>query len=220
MKVLTVPSSGSIGGVTYSHNRAGQYTRNRRKPVQPVGTGRRGVIKAAFGAASSAWAALSGGVQAAWSSYADSHPYVDRLGSSIKLTGHQIFVAVNTQLINCGQAISPEIPASDSVFAAVLTSFTAVHAGALTLTPAGSGLAADFLLVAVSKPKSGGVTFCKTFWQQTVVPGNSVAAIVMTSAYNAQFGSPPAGKRIFYRLTPVNQYGVSGTPNEGYITVS
>ena len=96
MKILTAPSSGSIAGTTYSHNRAGQYTRNRRSPVQPVGTGRRGVIRAAFGAASSAWGALTPIVQANWTAYANGHPYTDSLGQSIKLTGHQMYVAVNT----------------------------------------------------------------------------------------------------------------------------
>ena len=220
MKILTSPSSGSIAGTTYSHNRAGQYTRNRRKPVQPVGTGRRGVIKAAFGASSSAWSALTPIVQQAWNSYAAMHPYVDSLGQTIKLTGHQMFVAINTQLINCGAIISSVIPVSDAVFAAVVTSFTAVHAGAITFTPGGGGAAGDYQLLAFAKPQSGGVGFCKTFWQYGKVAGNSVAAIVATTAYKAQFGDIAVNQRIFYKLTPVNQYGVTGTPNIGYSVVS
>ena len=39
MKILDVPQSGSLGGQTSSHNRAGQYRRARRSPVQPTGTG-------------------------------------------------------------------------------------------------------------------------------------------------------------------------------------
>lgn len=220
MKFLGVPSSGSIAGTTSSHNRAGQYTRNRRMPVQPVGTGRRGTIKNNLGAASSAWASLDGSEQALWQGYADSHPYTDRLGQSFKLTGHQMFVAINSQLLNCGEAISNDIPVSDAVFAAGFSAFTAVSGGALTLTPTGLGTADDFLLVAVSQQKSGGVGFNKTFWQQTVLAGNSVAAAVLTTGYEAQFGALTAGKRIFYRLTPVNQYGVAGVPVTGYITVS
>lgn len=220
MKILSDPSSGSIGGVTHSHNRAGQYTRARRTPVQPVGTGRRGVIRAAFGSASSAWSALTASVQAAWQSYANGHPYSDSLGQAIKLTGHQMYVAINTMLINCGQAISSSIPVTDTVFSAQFTAFTAVHAGALTLTPAGLGQATDFLLIGLSAPQSGGRSFCKTFWQYGHVAGNVVAATVLTTAYVAQFGAVSAGQRIFYRLTPVNQYGVRGNPNEGFIVVT
>ena len=139
-KVLDVPTSGSVGGVTHSHGRAGQYIRARRMPCQPVGSGRRGVIRAAFGAASGAWAGLTQTVQAAWTSYADSHPYSDSLGQSIKLTGHQMFVAINTMLLNCGAAVSSTIPVTDATFAAGFSAFTAVHAGAITLTPSGLGL--------------------------------------------------------------------------------
>lgn len=212
MKYLGVPSSGSIAGTTYSHNRAGQYTRNRRSPVQPVGLGRRAQVRANFGGASSAWAALSAAVQAAWTSFAASHPITDALGQSVTLTGHQMYVTVNAQLLNCGQAQSSTIPASAAVFAPIAPTFTAVHAGAITLTPGGGGGASDFLLYAFSPLQSGGINFCKTFNQFGHVAGNSVAAIVATTPYNTMFGSPVVGQKIFARLTPVNQYGISGPP--------
>jgi hypothetical protein len=145
---------------------------------------------------------------------------VDALGQSIKLTGHQMYVAINAQLINCGVAQSAVIPVSDSVFSAQFTAFTAVHAGAITFTPSGLGGATDFLLIALSRPQSGGRGFCRTFWQYGHVAGNSVAAAVLTVAYKAQFGDITVGQRIFYKLTPVNQYGVTGTSNQGFIVVS
>jgi hypothetical protein len=159
-------------------------------------------------------------VQGAWNSYANYHPYSDSLGQSIKLTGHQMYVAINSMLINCGVAQSAVIPVSDTVFSAQFTAFTAVHAGAITLTPSGLGVAADFLLIGVSAPQSGGRGFCKTYWQYGKAAGNSVAAIVMTTGYKAQFGDIGTGQRIFYSLTPVNQYGVRGNPNRGFIVVS
>lgn len=212
MKILDVPRSGSYGGVTSSHNRAGQYVRNRRTPVNTVGTGRRAFIRQAFGAASSAWSALSGAVQAAWDSYAAGHPTTDRLGQSITLTGHQMFVSVYVQWLNCGNVTVPAVPVSSAVFSAGSPTFTAVHAGAITLTPTGLGAAGDFALIAFSRPVSAGVSFMKTFWQATHVAGTSVAAYVATAAYNAQFGTAVAGQKIFAKVTPVNQYGVTGTP--------
>ena len=213
MKFLGVPSSGSIAGTTSSHNRAGQYTRNRRAPVQPVGTGRRAFIRSSFSAASKAWQALTAANQMAWASYAASHPITDALGQSITLTGHQMFVSCATQLLNCGSALPTTPPASAAVFSAGVPTFTAVHAGAVTVTPVGGGGAADFLLIAFSAPVSGGVSFMKTFWQATHVAGNSVAAYVATTVYTAQFGAIQAGQKIFLKVTPVNQYGVAGTPN-------
>jgi hypothetical protein len=220
MKILDIPRSGSHGGITSSHNRAGQYVRSRRTPVQPVGNGRRGIVRANFGAASSAWAALATAVQAAWTSWAASHPITDALGQSVTLTGQQAYVTINAQLLNCGQAQSSAIPVSSSVFSPSPATFTAVHAGAITLTPGGGGGAADFLLYAFSPLQSGGVNFCKNFQQFGKVAGNSVVAIVATTAYNTLYGSPIVGQKIFYRLTPVNQYGVSGVPVIGQATAT
>ncbi len=220
MKVLTIPQSGSIAGTTASHNRAGQYLRSRRTPVNPVGTGRRGAIRTAFGAAARGYAGLTGPQQAAWTSYAASYPITDSLGQSITLTGQQMYVSINTQLLNCGQAQSSVPPVSNVVASAGVPTLTAVHAGAITLTPTGLGAAGDFQLYAFSAPQSSGTSSMRTFWQAGHVSGSSTTAIVATTAYTAQFGAVVAGQRIFFKVTPVNQYGVTGVPYIAYATVS
>jgi hypothetical protein len=217
MKCLIPPSSGSIAGVTYSHNRAGQYTRNRRAPVQPVGTGRRGIVRNNMSAASSGWAAVDPTTQLAWDAYAAGHPITDVLGQAIKLTGHQMYVAVNATRLNAGLDMSDDVPESDSVFAAGFSAFTATAPETLSLTPSGDGDTADKLLVAVSAPQSSGRRFCKTFWQIATAAGDAVTPILLGDFYVAQFGIFAAGQRIFYKLTPVNQYGVKGVPNMGFI---
>jgi hypothetical protein len=212
MKFLGVPSSGSIAGTTSSHNRAGQYTRNRRAPVQPVGTGRRAFIRSSFGNSSSAWASLSAANQAAWIAYAAAHPITDALGQSITLTGQQSFVGVGVSLLNVGSALPTIPPVSSTTATPVCTVFTVTHLGVITITLTASGGASDFILISFSGPQSAGVTFCKTFWQQTHIAGNSVGGATYGTAYIAQFGTIPAGSKVFLKLTPVNQYGVNGTP--------
>jgi hypothetical protein len=220
MKVLDIPKSGSMHHQTASHNRAGQYLRNRRAPTQPVGTGRRAFIRTSFASASSKWATLTAIQQASWTSYAAGHPITDALGQSISLTGQQMYVAIATQLLNCSQALPTVPPVSAAVFSAGAPTFTAVAAGAITFTPTGLGGASDFLLIAFSPIVSGGVLFQKTFWQERKVAGNSVVAVVATATYQAQFGVPAVGQRIFYRATPVNQYGVTGVPAIGFATAT
>jgi hypothetical protein len=212
MKFLGAPSSGSVAGTTFSHNRAGQYTRNRRAPVQPVGTGRRAFIRGAFGAASGFWASLSGADQAAWISFAKDHPITDALGQTITLTGQQMFVAVNTQNQNVGLPISSSVPAVTATTAPNATAFSVTSAGVVTVTLDASGSSSDFILVAFSKPMSAGRTFNKTFWQQTVVPGNSIGGATYGPAYVAQFGTLSTGSKVFLKLTPVNEYGWTGVP--------
>jgi hypothetical protein len=220
MKFLDVPQSGSIADRTHSHNRAGQYTRNRRSPTQPVGTGRRAVQRNNFGTASAAYAGMTYSEQAAWQAYADSHPITDSLGQSIKLTGHQMFVAINSQLLNCGSAVETTPPVDSTVFAVGAVTISAVGGTSMSITLEGNGSADDFALLAFSKPQSAGVSFNKTFWQQLVQAGDVSTAVNVYAAYTAQFGVAPAGTRIFYKVTPVNQYGVTGVPVIGFVTVT
>ena len=220
MKILDVPQSGSLGAQTSSHNRAGQYRRARRSPVQPVGTGRRATVRANMGAASSGYAQLTFSEQQAWAAYADAHPITDALGQSIRLTGHQMFVAVNASLLNAGSTVTTVPPIDSTTVAPIVTVATLTSAGVLTLTLTPSGTADDFILVAFSAPKSGGVSSWKSTWQQLVLPGNSAGAATYGAAYVAQFGLPAAGSRVFYKLTPVNQYGVKGTPVSGVMQVA
>ena len=212
MKFLGVPSSGSIAGTVFSHNRAGQYQRNRRSPVQPVGTGRRAFVRANLAAASSAWAALTSAAQASWIAYANAHPITDSLGQSITLTGQQMYVAIGSQLLNVGQVLPTAVPVSSSVSAPIVSVFTVTHLGVITITLTASGGASDFILLAFSAPLSAGVTFNSTYWQQAHVAGNSTGGATYGTAYVAQFGTIPAGTKVFLKLTPVNQYGVTGTP--------
>jgi hypothetical protein len=212
MKVLTVPQSGSMQGTTASHNRAGQYLRSRRSPVQPVGTGRKAAQRANFGAASSGWSGLTDPQRAAWSAYAAGKPVTDALGQSIPLTGQQMFVSINAQLLNCGSAISLVPPISTVVVIPVITVFTVTHLGVITLTLTPSGGALDHILVAFGRPVSAGVSFHKTYWQADVLPGNSVGNATEGTKYQAQFGLPPVGTKVFLKLSPVNQYGVTGVP--------
>ncbi len=220
MKFLDVPQSGSIAGVTHSHNRAGQYTRSRRAPVQPVGNGRRSFIRATFGAMSSGFAALTAPQQAAWASAAATHAVTDSLGQSLFLTAQQLYVSVNTALVNAGAAVTVTPPGTFAVFPEGAFVFTAVSAGAITITPAGAGAAGDFTLYALSLPVPGGRTFVKTFTQFGHAAGNSVVPIVATTPYHNQFGIPPVGTRIFCKLTPVSAGGVTGVPVIQFATVT
>lgn len=220
MKILDVPQSGSLGGQTSSHNRAGQYRRARRAPTQPVGTGRRGIIRAAFGAASSGWSGITDAQRAAWASYADGTPYTDALGQSIRLTGHQMFVAVNTQLQNCGVAINPVPPISNVTIAPTVSVATLTHLGVGTLTLNAGGAVTDYVLIAFSKPQGAGRSFVGNYWQDTHILANVVTATLFGPTFVAQFGAVNVGQKVFYKLTPVNQYGVTGTPTKGVIVVS
>lgn len=205
--------SGSIAGTVSSHNRAGQYKRNRRAPVQPIGTGRRAQVRGAFSAASSAFSALTTAQQDAFTSFAASHPITDSLGQSIVLTGHQMFVRIAASLLNVGQALPTAPPASTSPPSIMPVTFAFSVATGIAVGWTAGG-ATQFVTTAYSMPVSSGVRFFKTFWQPAAGsghwPATPGAATLTTANYGAQFGAPAIGRRVFAKLTPIDVGGFNG----------
>lgn len=106
---MTTQASGSVDGMTASHNRFGRYMRSRAIPVNPS-SGRQVTVRDSFGSLSSLWRSLTQAQHDAWADYAANTPRVDALGDSIILTGLQWYVAMNTLRMQ-----------ADVVFSATLT---------------------------------------------------------------------------------------------------
>lgn len=203
MKYLDVPSSGSIADRTHSHNRAGQYTRNRRAPVQPVGSGRRAFIRGAFGGGSTAWSGLTDAQRAAWNAFASSHPVTDSLGQAITLTGHQMYVRLYVQAINvAGTPLTdpPTVLSQGSVFPVTFTIAAATGGSLAFSVQDGSG----FVTIGYSRQLSPGRTFNKTFWEPkgglNVAQDDTSPLALSKANYEAQFGTLVAGNRVFAKV--------------------
>lgn len=87
-------ASGSVGGVTYSHNKGGMYTRTRAIPTNPNST-RQQKVRSAMAEASQLWGLLSEAQRAAWNLYAANVPMTNKLGQSFHLSGQQHFIRTN-----------------------------------------------------------------------------------------------------------------------------
>jgi hypothetical protein len=212
MKIIDIPRSGSQASTTSSRNRGGQYTRNRRSPVQPIGSGRRTIVRQHFATASKEWQKITDAQRAQWSAVADSFPYVDSLGQTIKLTGHQFFVACWSQLLNVGRTPSADAPPTTAVWGPYNVSAAAsAAAGTLEVTFTGNGTAQDATAIACSPQVSPGVSYNNRYWQAFEHSGVD-DTLDMGAAYIGEFGALVAGKKIFVRFTPISQYGVTGTP--------
>lgn len=142
MKFLGPPSSGSNAGTTWSHNKGGQYTRNRRTPTNPNSV-KQQAIRNILGALSSAWSALTANQQTEWNDWAAINPVVDTLGSSINLSGHQAFVMLNSRLLQSGSTVNNSPPAGAGpgqlLTATVTATSPATISVAFTATPLAAG---------------------------------------------------------------------------------
>lgn len=123
-------ASGSIGADTYSHNRFGQYVRNRTKPVNP-NSERQAAVRSALALLTDAWAhTLLPTDRANWEDYAKNVVMKNRLGEDILLTGFNHFIRSNVWPVMIGGPFvgaSPvifELPAQDPKFAVAASEAT------------------------------------------------------------------------------------------------
>jgi len=96
--------SGSIGGVTYSHNRGGMYTRGRATPTNPNSAAQQ-AARNAFGSLATAWSGILTQAQRdGWTLYATNTPLTDAFGEPLTLTGQQMYNRCNTPRLRSGEA--------------------------------------------------------------------------------------------------------------------
>lgn len=209
-QVLT-QASGSVGGMTYTRTRSGLTIRARSIPVQPVSPAR-DAVQASMATLSNRWSnILTDAQRSAWSVWAASSPYVNKLGDPLILSGQQAFIANN----------SPRLQGAFNIIDAAPPIFGLGNLSAVTVTAAAlaSALTVNFvntdnafqntdggLLVYVTPPLPAARNFIKGPYRYAgKVAG---AAILPTSP--ATLTSPftmTGGQKIAWRAYAVQDNG-------------
>ncbi len=199
MKILDVPQSGSVAGVTSSRNRFGQYRRTRATPVNPNSTFQ-GAVRARLSVNSAAWRALTAAQRAGWSDLAASMTRTDSLGQSYNLTGFQAYCSVNNNNLAAGNAVvgdAPVLTTPSAITTATLTLTAAAFSVAYTPTPLGTG---ERLFTYTSLQRSAGRAFEHDLRLLAVSAAAAASPANIYAAYVARFGVPVVGNRIFVTL--------------------
>jgi hypothetical protein len=187
--------SGAVGNQVFSHNRYGAYVRTRVIPTKS-GTGSALQARATLVNASQAWAQLTADQQAAWRTYAQSNPIVDRLGQKQVLDGHGAYVQVNARLLKAGVA-QMVLPVAKASPASLLTcAFTAIHAGLCNLvftpTPLGAGLKIWVKAAVVDSP---GVNYVTNLMKLVTVAAVATASpLDLAADIESRFGTLTVGQ--------------------------
>jgi hypothetical protein len=200
MKVLDIPSSGSVNWRTASRNRNGQYIRNRSIPVQPRSTAQL-AIRGYLIDAAQFWRTLSDGDRLGWKTYGSLHPKTDSLGQSNAPTGEQVFVGTNAVRALLGQEFVKTAPG--------LIDFSSFSEGIITsedntvvisdyTTPTGGSI-----MVYAAKPTSPGRSFfgAPLFLLATAI--DATAPLDITAQLIGRWGTPADGSKIQITQTPV-----------------
>lgn len=199
MKILDVPQSGSMGGVTSSRNRFGQYRRTRATPVNPSSSAQ-GLVRARMTANASGWRAITAAQRAGWADLGAMMRRTDSLGQTNPLNGFQAYVSVNNNRLAAGDAVVSDAPALTTpanVTTATVTLSAAAFSIAFTATPLP---AATKLQVYVSAQKSAGRSFESDVRLLFTTMAAQASPAVITAAYTAKFGVPVVGNRVFIVL--------------------
>lgn len=204
--------SGSLAGITASHNRGGYYLRQRvvpTDPASPLQTAQRNRVRSLV----TRWTdTLTAAQRTLWSTWAANTPFTDSLGQELVLTGQQAYVGANTLRLQAGVATISDGP----------TIFTRGNMGAVSFTatdtPDRVSVAFDngvnwanqiggYLLVYVSRPRNSTLNFFKGPFQfagkivgDSTTPPTSPAVI-----------TPPqtlaGGQKVFVRTVAIQADG-------------
>lgn len=194
--MLDVPQSGSVGGVTSSRNRFGQYKRTRAIPVNPR-SGAQGVTRSRMSANAALWRTLTGALRAGWNDLGLSMVRSDSIGQSYSLTGFQAFCSVNNVLAadgGAGVTAAPGLVTPTALLTGALTATAATLSLAFTTTPLGAGVKC---VVFASPQRSAGRAFEGDFRQLLASAAAAASPLDLFAAYSAKFGAPVVGNRIF-----------------------
>lgn len=209
MKLLDVPQSGSIAGITSSRNRFGQYRRTRATPVNPNST-YQGSVRARLSENSAAWRALTAVQRAAWDDLGKLMTRTDSLGQVYTLTGFQAYVSVNNNNLAAGNAVvatPPALVTPTAIETATVTLTAATFSIAYTPTPLA---AAQRLFTYASGQRSAGRLFEGDLRLVAVSAAAGASPANVFTAWQTRYGTPIVGQRVFIAVHKYDSGFLSG----------
>jgi hypothetical protein len=219
-------ASGSIGALTFSHNRGGAYIRNRVIPVNP-NTSFQQAVRGHVATLTSYWLNILTAVErAAWDVYALNVPLIDALGEPRNAGGLGMFVRSNVSRLQAGE---PQVDAAPVIYN--LGEFTdpvpgVASAAAQTLSLAftnGDDWANEddsALLVYLSRGMNASINYFKGPYRFAVaIQGDAVTPPTSPNAVACPF--PVAeGQKLFVKANVTRADGRYSSPFRGGVTVA
>jgi hypothetical protein len=204
---IITDSRGKIGGTVMRMTRWGN-TLNIKARTTAARTARQITIGAILGTAASDWnTTLTESEREDWRALAATQFSIDVWGNSRALTGIALFTRVNSARIQAGLSPLTTAPADQAV-TAPLTATLTITAGptlsvAWTATPAPAN---HRVRIYCTRPMNVGTSVAQKKYQWVTMTAAAAASPAdITADYEATFGTPPAGKRIYAQLAFWNQ---------------
>jgi hypothetical protein len=190
--------SGALGNDVFSHGRHGAYIRRRVIPTKVVNDYTTEVRNNLI-ACARAWGALTSEKQAAWNTWAQSHPITDRLGQKQVLFGAAAYTQLNTRILRAGDTVIDVPPTASAPLPLLTLSAVATFAAqdcVLTFTPTPIG-ATERLWILAAVQVTPGANYFKNLLKLVLVDIlESITAKDIGPELVDRFGSLAVGHRI------------------------
>lgn len=162
----------------------------------------------------SAWRGLTQTQRDTWNGATGNFPYQNALGETKFLSGEQLYVQFNQNLLLIGAATVTTAPSAFS-FATFTLSLAAADTPSFAVTFTPTPLTADNNLAIYATPNLspgvGSPNSSKFRFIGFIAPAASSPDDMLTD-YQAVHGDPVAGQKIFIEARPIAATGQGGTP--------
>lgn len=213
-------SSGSLAGTVFSHNKGGQYVRNRSTPTNP-NTPQQQLIRSLVGGLANLWTnTLTAAQRTAWDTYADNVTLLNSLGEAIHVTGLNMYTRSNTARLAGGLARIDAAPTIFNTGDFTPPSFALDEPNdeidiSFDNTDAWANEDDASMLVYTSQPQGLAINFWKGPYRFAGrIDGDAVTAPTSPAAVTLAF-TVATGQRIFARVIVVRADGRVSLPFRG-----
>jgi hypothetical protein len=205
--------SGKIAATVYTRNRGGAVIRNRRTPIN-----RRSVAQSlrrqGLGNLASSWRGLTQQQRDSWNQASGAFPYQNALAETKFLSGSQLYIQFNQNLLLLGASVVSTAPGPFS-FDTFSLGLTAVDQLDFNVAFTPSPLPANQNLAIYATPNlSPGIDApnASKFRFIGVIEATDTSPAALISEFSAVHGAPQVGQKIFIEARPIASTGQGGTP--------
>jgi hypothetical protein len=201
---------GKVGGQVFSKNRGGAYVRTKVTPANGQ-TARQSFVRQLLGAVSQSWSGLTQSARDSFDGAVAQWSKTDIFGDVRNPTGKSLFIRLNINLANSGQA---EILLAPSKLDMPFLTATAVNFNGTAMTIADiDNETSAVLVVSATAPQSAGTNFFRGKYRQIgFYPGASVVTADLFDDYVSKFGTPDTDANVSFELKWVLANGQTSTP--------
>lgn len=218
--MMMTDARGKLGGQVFSKNRGGAYVRTKVTPAN-ARTVRQTVVRSLLASISQGWSGLTLAARNSFNEAVNQFSTTDIFGDIRNPSGKSLFVRLNMNLANSGQATIAAAPVKVDLpivgFSAAEIDLTKEE---INLTASGT-FTNGAVVVSATAPQSAGTAFYKGKFRQIFAELAAMPAPEeLYAAYVAKFGVPALGANIAIQVSFVAENGQATVPSSLRASIS